>query len=304
MSETGAGLRQPGTWISFALCSLIWGSTWLVITGQLGAVPPTWSVAYRFLIGASVMFVYARLAVGSVRLDREGHLFAVLYGVPQFCFQFNAVYFAEQYVTSGLVAVIYALLLVPNALFAWLLLKHRISGRFLLGSIVAIAGVGLLLLPELRAHPGSIGALMHGMAFALFGIVSASAANIIQATDRIRIHSLPPMIAWGMLYGSVANVAIALSAYGPPILDFRLTYWAGLAYLGIVASALVFSLYFPLVRIIGPGKAAYIGLITPIIAMLLSSFFENYQWTLAAGFGGLLVLVGLFIALRSGRNPS
>jgi drug/metabolite transporter (DMT)-like permease len=301
MTEPG---RQPGTWISFALCSLIWGSTWLVITGQLGGVPPPWSVAYRFLIGASVMFVYARATVGSVRLDGEGHLFALLYGVPQFCFQFNAVYFAEQHVTSGLVAVIYAVLLVPNALFAWLFLKHRITPRFLLGSIVAIVGVGLLLLQELRAHPGDIGALMKGAAFALFGIVSASAANIIQAGDRIRIHSLPAMIAWGMLYGTMADAILAWSVYGPPALDFRVTYLAGLAYLGIVASALVFSLYFPLVRTIGPGKAAYIGLVTPIIAMLLSSVFESYQWTFAAFCGGLLVLGGLFIALRSARNPS
>jgi drug/metabolite transporter (DMT)-like permease len=97
---------------------------------------------------------------------------------------------------------------------------------------------------------------------------------------------------------------LAWSVYGPPVLDFRVTYWAGLAYLGIVASALVFSLYFPLVRTIGPGKAAYIGLITPMIAMLLSSIWENYQWTLAAACGGLLVLAGLFMALRPAAKPS
>jgi len=144
MNGSATDQRPSVIWIPFVLVSLLWGSTWLVITGQLGDVPPTWSIAYRFAIGATAMFVYARVIGGTVRLDRQGHLFALLFGIPQFCLNFNAVYFAERFVTSGLVAVVFALLIVPNALFAWLFLNHRISGRFLLGSCVAVAGVALL----------------------------------------------------------------------------------------------------------------------------------------------------------------
>lgn len=304
MNPGGNQLRQRRVWIPFLLASLIWGSTWLVITGQLGEVPATWSVAYRFAIGAVAMFAYARLATGSIRLDRHGHCFALLFGIPQFCFNFNAVYMAEQYVTSGLVAVVYTLLIVPNAVFAWLFLGHRITGRFLLGSSVAIAGVALLFVQELRADPAGADAIIPGIGLTLCGALSASIANIVQATDRIRAHSLPAMIAWGMTYGVVANAGIAWIVYGPPVLDPRPSYWLGLAYLGLIASALVFSLYFPLVRTIGPGRAAYTSLVIPIIAMLLSSIFEDYVWTPLAAAGGVLALIGLFIALRPGPKPT
>ena len=303
MTQPRSG-SPTGIWLSFALCCLIWGSTWLVITGQLGSVPPTWSVAYRFAIGAAVMFIYARAIGGPVGLNRQGHLFALLSGIPQFCFNFNAVYFAEQFVTSGLVAVVYALLIVPNSILAWLFLRHRISGRFLLGSCVAILGVGLLFLQDLQGHPLGAGAIAKGIALTLLGLLSASAANVIQAMDRIRAHSLPAMLAWGMTYGTIANASIAWIAFGPPVFDTRPLYLAGLAYLGIAASALVFSIYIPLVRRLGPGKAAYTSLVIPIIAMLLSSIFEGYRWTLAAICGGLLVLAGLFIALRPSARPS
>ena len=296
---TKAGGSSPArTWVSFALCCLIWGSTWLVITGQLGSVPPTWSVTYRFAIGTAVMFAYARAIGGPVGLNGEGHLLALLSGIPQFCLNFNAVYFAEQFVTSGLVAVTYALLIIPNAILARVFLGHRVSSRFLLGSCVAIAGVALLFVQDLQGGPVGAGSMAKGVGLTLVGLISASVANIIQAMDRIRVHSLPAMIAWSMAYGTLANALIAWIAFGPPVFDTRPLYLAGLAYLGIAASALVFSLYIPLVRNLGPGKAAYTSLVIPIIAMLLSSLFEDYRWTLTAALGGLLVLAGLFIALR------
>ena len=303
MSEPDSG-SPARVWISFAACCLIWGSTWLVITGQLGTVPPTWSVAYRFAIGAAVMFLYARSTGGPAGLNAEGHLFALLSGVPQFCFNFNAVYFAEQFVTSGLVAVVYALLIIPNSLLAWLFLRHRINGRFLIGSCVAILGVGLLFLQELRGGPLGGAPIAEGIGLTLLGLLSASVANIIQAMDRIRVHSLPAMLAWGMTYGTLANALIAWLAFGPPVFDLRPLYLAGLAYLGIVASAFVFSLYIPLVRTLGPGKAAYTSLVIPVIAMLLSSIFEDYRWSPSAAGGGLLVLAGLSIALRPPTRAS
>ena len=295
---TGRDLSRPGIWISFVLSSLIWGSTWLVITGQLGTVPPPWSVAYRFVIGGAVMFAYALVAAGTVRLDRSGHMFAMLFGIPQFCVNFIAVYAAEQYVTSGLVAVVYALAIVPSALFAWLFLNQRISGRFLLGSSIAITGVALLFVQELRSDAAGSNKLLAGIALTLFGATSASLASVVQASERIRVHALPALLAWGMTYGALANAIVAWVVYGPPAFDTRFSYWAGLAYLGVIASALVFSLYIPLVRTIGPGRAAYTSLVIPIIAMVLSSIFEDYAWTPMAATGGLLALAGLFIAVR------
>ena len=104
--------------IPFGVVTLIWGSTWLVIRDQLGIVPPSWSVSYRFAVAGVAMTIWALVRRDSFRLDARGYAFAAAVAVSQFCCNFNFVYRAEGYITSGLVAVTFALLLVPNAAFA------------------------------------------------------------------------------------------------------------------------------------------------------------------------------------------
>ncbi len=113
--------------IPFGIVTLIWGSTWIVITDQLGVVPLSWSVTYRFAVGGLTMLAYAALKRETVRLDRRGWLFVAALAFTQFCLNFNFVYRAETYITSGLVAVVFALLLVPNAVFGRIFLGQRLG---------------------------------------------------------------------------------------------------------------------------------------------------------------------------------
>jgi drug/metabolite transporter (DMT)-like permease len=304
VSERPAGFLQLRVLLPFTLITLIWGSTWIVIRDQIGAVPPTWSVAYRFAIAAAAMFAYALARRESLAIGRQGHGLAILFGVPQFFLNFNFVYAAEHYVTSGLVAVVFALLLVPNAALSLLFLKHRLTGRFLAGSAVAVAGVALLFVQELRANAAHPGQVLLGIGFTLVGVLSASVANVLQATGRLKARPVAPMVAWGMAYGVLCNAATALLLYGPPTFEARPGYWFGLLYLGLFASALAFTFYFGLIRLIGPARAAYSSLIVPIIAMGLSTVFENYHWSKWAVAGGLLAMTGLILALRTGSRPA
>ena len=295
------GLRSPRIYLPFIAVTLIWGSTWIVIKDQLGTVPPTWSVTYRFVIAAMVMFAYARLSGASLRIDRRGHMLAGGFGIPQFFLNFNFVYAAEQHITSGLVAMVFAMLMVPNSLFAWLFLKQRVSRRFVIGSAVASVGIALLFVQELRASAAAPGEVLLGIGLTVLGVFSASAANTMQASEGLRDRPIASMIAWGMVYGVIGNALFALLVYGAPVVEYRLTYWLGLAYLGVVASALAFTFYFGIIRHIGPGRAAYSSLIIPVIAMGFSTIFEDYRWSTLAVVGGLLALVGMIIALRSRR---
>lgn len=299
-----ASFLQLRILLPFLLVTLIWGSTWLVIRDQIGTVPPTWSVTYRFAIAAASMFAYAAATGTSLRIGRGGHLLALLFGIPQFVFNFNFVYAAEHYVTSGLVSVVFALLLVPNAALARLFLKHPLTPRFLLGSGIAIAGVALLFLQELRASGGHPGDVLLGIGLTVLGVLSASVSNIMQGSERLRRRPLPAMLAWGMTYGVAANGIAAFLLYGPPTAEARIGYWLGLVYLGVLASALAFTVYFGLIRRIGPARAAYSSVLVPIIAMGLSTAFEGYRWSKPAVAGGALALVGLIIALRSRREPA
>ena len=290
--------------VPFIVVTLIWSSTWIVILGQLGPVPAAWSVTYRFAIAAAAMFAYAAATRSPLTIGREGHILAAICGVPQFCINYIAVYAAEDHVTSGLVAVMFSLLLVPNSAMAWLFLRQRPSGRFLAGSAVAAVGVALLFVQELRSSRASSHDVLLGILFTLAAILAASGANTLQGSQRVRMRPVTAMVAWSMLYGLIANAAFAWLLAGPPVLDGRLEYWIGLLYLGLLGSALAFALYYHVIRAVGPGKAAYSSLLVPLLAMLLSTLFEGYRWTPLAIAGGVVAMAGLGIALRSRRQPA
>ncbi|HEX6376426.1 MAG TPA: EamA family transporter [Allosphingosinicella sp.] len=285
--------------LPFLLVTLIWSSTWIVIKDQLGTVPPAWSVTYRFVIAAAAMFAWAAASGASLRLGRRGHFLAALFGIAQFCLNFNFVYAAEHHVTSGLVATVFALLMVPNSALAWLFLKQRTTWAFVAGSAIASAGVALLFVQEMRASPVPREQVLLGIGLTLLGVLSASVANIMQASRRLAVWPLASLLAWGMVYGVIANALFAWAVAGVPAIETRPAYWLGLVYLGLFASALAFPLYFAVMRAVGPGKAAYSSVLVPILAMALSTVFEGYRWSSLAIGGGLLALAGLVIALRS-----
>ncbi|WP_114953555.1 DMT family transporter [Sphingosinicella terrae] len=303
------GFRDPRVLIPFILITLIWSSTWIVIKDQIGgaggiAVPSAWSVTYRFLIGAAAMLAYAAATGASLRIGRRGHLLAAPFGILQFSANFNLVYAAEHFVTSGLVATVFALLMVPNSLLAWLFLKQRMTGRFAAGSALACVGVALLFVQEMRSSPIPSSQVAAGIGLSLLAVLAASSANVMQASGRAASWPMASLIAWSMVYGTIANALFAWAWSGPPMVEPRLGYWIGLVYLGLVASALAFPLYFAVIRAVGPGPAAYSSLLIPIIAMAISTVAEGYRWTPLALAGGAVAIAGMYFALRAGRRAA
>ena len=288
--------------IPFIIFTGIWGSTWIVIRDQLGTVPPQWSVAYRFLIAAAAMGLAAKVRGEGLRLPSAGIAAAAVLGFLQFVINFNFVYLAEQHVTSGLVATVFALLIIPNSLLGWAFLGYKPSPRFAIASLFAIAGVGLLFAHEIGEHPARSQAILAGIGFTLVGVLGASAANVYQARESVKRFPLFALLAWAMLFGAAFDAVIAFTLHGPPVIETRLGYWLGLAYLALFASALAFSLYLPVVRKIGPGKAAYSSVLVPVIAMGFSTALEDYRWTWTAALGAALVLGGMIAALSRGRQ--
>ena len=298
---SGQSILHPRVLVPYIVATVIWGSTWFVIRDQLGVVPPTWSVAYRFLIGSVAMFVWAVITRAPLNIGRQGQIFAALFGLAQFVLNFNFIYRAESHIASGLVAVVFALLIVPNAILGRIFLKSPLSGRFLVGSAVALIGVALLIVQEVRRDGASVEATLLGTTLTLLGLVSASVANIMQGTERARALPMASVLAWGMLWGGLMNVALALATVGGPVFEPRPAYWLGVVYLGVFASAIAFTCYFGVIRAIGPARAAYSGVLTPILAMLISTLFEDYRWTALAAAGGVVAMVGLLIALSAKR---
>ena len=288
--------------VPFIIFTLIWGSTWLVIRGQIDTVPAQWSVTYRFAIAAVAMAAVAHWKGQSLRPTRAMLAVAAVVGISQFCFNFNGVYVAERFITSGIVATVFALLLVPNSLLAWALLGQRPSARFAVGGGIAAAGICLLFVNELQSSKASNAEVLIGLGLTLFGMLSASWANVYQALEGSRRQPLLAMLAWAMGIGAAADGLVAVVVAGPPTIDWSIGYWLGLIYLALAATVLAFSLYLPVVRKIGPGRAAYSSVLVPVIAMGLSTIFEDYQWSLLAAAGGLLALGGMLVALSGNRG--
>ncbi|MEH6684208.1 MAG: EamA family transporter [Qipengyuania sp.] len=295
-------LLTPRNFAAFLLVSLIWGGTWLVIRDQIASVPASWSISYRFMIAASAMFVLAAMRREPLRLVAGGLRWALLLGLFQFTLNFGFVYNAESYITSGLVAVMFALLVVPNAIFGRIFLGQPITGAFILGSVIAALGVSLLFAHEWRSSPATLSDVLLGAALTVGGILSASAANITQAMEGAKRQPFLALLAWSMTAGAVINTIYALVADGPPQFDPRASYTLGILYLGLAGSVVTFPLYYGLVRKVGAGRAAYSSVIVPVVAMVLSTLFEGFEWGLLPATGAVVTLTGMVVAMRGRAN--
>lgn len=291
---------------AFVVTSLVWGSTWLVIKGQIGPVPPSWSVTWRFAGAALGMFGFALLR-GEITParpvpERAVLIRAALIGVSLFCCNFQFVYRAETHLTSGLVAVVFALLMVPNAVMGRIFLGTAVSRWFIVGSLIALAGIVLLMINEMRAAPAGNDVPL-GAAMTLAALAFASTGNVLQAGEVARRVPSSVLLAWAFLIGATADFIMALVLSGPPAIDWSPAYLGSVAYLALVGSVLTFPLYNLMLREMGPGRAAYNGVAVPVVAMLLSTLFERYRWTGLNAGGAALSLIGLIVALQA-RRPS
>lgn len=282
--------------IDFGVVSAIWGVTWYVVLDQLQhGVPGLWSVSYRFLLAGGIILAVCRATGRPLAIGADGHRFAALLGLLQFTGNYAAVYEAERHVASGLVAVGFALLVAPNAIFARLFYGIPIEPRVMLGAAVGLPGVALLFAQEFGAG-GSPDATL-GILLTLAAVLFCSIANVINASPVARRAPPWATLGWAMLYGSGLTAGLAAATQGVPVLPEAPRFWAGLVFLAAVGSSLAFILYYNLIREIGPGKAAYTGLVTPIIAIAVSTALEGYRWTPEAVAGAVLAFAGVAIAL-------
>ena len=304
-APAGATVSRPafdaGAIVPFVVIVLIWSSSWYVIKDQVGVAPLGWTVVARFGIAALAMGLLALVRGESLVLSREGARLAVLVGVTQFCLNFQCVYRAEVSLTSGIMALIMALMTIPTALLARLVFKTALDRRFLLGSAIALGGIGLLLLHEYRSAPPST-AVGVGIAYGVASLLAVAIAAVAQLSRAARETPPVPMLFWAMALGTLLDVGFALVEAGPPPPGLSLRFWGGAAYLGIICSVVPFPLYYGLIRRIGANRATYSNVAIPVIAMGISTVLESYRWTLLAVAGASLAMVGLVVVMGSRRS--
>lgn len=285
----------------YSICILIWGSTWIAITYQLGVVEPVVSVAWRFIAAALLLFGICFIRGEKVRYGRRDHAFLALQGLLMYSAGYVCVYEAETRVVSGLVAVGYSASPIANMLCARLLHGTPLSRRVAAGGLFGIAGIVLIFSPEfarLSATPtAAVGVVLTAIAVSVQAFASAVASR-----NGERGIAVWPALAWGMTYGAIGCSAWVLLAGAPIAFDLRPGYVLSWAWLTIFGSIIAFGAYLTLLVRIGAGRAGYIGVMVPVIALIISALFEGYRWAPATWAGIVLAVAGNFVAL-GGRRP-
>lgn len=279
---------------------LIWGSTWLAIKFQLGGVAPAVSVAWRFAAAAVMLLGIAALRRMPLRFGLRNHGWLALQGLLLFGINYVLIYLAEVDLTSGLVAVSFSLVALFNIAFLRLFFGVPMKPHTLAGAVLGVAGVALLFWPDVAGF-----ALAPQRAWALASCVGAtvSAALGNMAATRNHRHGIPVISGnvFAMGYGALF-VALYAAACGLPF-RFEATwpYVASWLYLAAFGSVAAFIAYLTLLGRIGADRAGYSGVATPVMAMLLSTFFERLQWSPWIVAGMLLCLTGNLLVLAKAR---
>jgi drug/metabolite transporter (DMT)-like permease len=288
----------------FAVAALIWGSTWLVITVQLGSIAPEASVAYRFALAALVLAAWCRATGRKLRFTRAEHAGIAAQGSLMFGINYIAVYWAEQHVASGLVAVVFSTIVVMNLVASHFLFGTPLGARALAGASLGVGGVALLFLPALAAARSGDGAVL-GIGWALGATLLACGANMLAVRNQRRGIPVLTGTAWGMAYGALAAVAVGAARGIAWSFDTGAAYVASLAYLAVFGSVVAFGAYLTLLKRVGAGPASYVGVVATVVALLMSTVFENQRWTVTTVAGVALAVAGNVLVLwrpRRGRN--
>lgn len=275
---------------------LIWGTTWAAIPYQLGEVAVPVSVGYRFVLAAISLYLYAWLTRRRFRVPRDAMPMILLQGILLFFINYLLIYHAAAYITSGLIAVLFTLIVLLNAVFSRLFFGTRLDARLLAAGVVGTAGIALMFLPELDV-PGSREDILLGIALVVGGTISASLGNMTAVVNTSRNLPVVAVNAHGMLLGGILSIAVSLVLDEPLNFSFDPGYVISLLYLAIFGSAIAFGAYIALLRRIGASRAAYSSVLFPVVALLTSTVLEDYRWSIPAAVGILLALVGNWLAL-------
>ena len=281
----------------FIAAVAIWGSTWLAITFQLGRVAPEASVFYRFLLASAIVFAYCLARRLPLRYSPRQHLWIALLGILMFSVSYIFVYYAEQHVVSGLVAVGYSASPMLGLIGMRVFFGTPMTRLLVLGSILGMFGIALVFWPEFAKLQGDRDTALGALHTIIAVVVSAFGAIVAQRNQRAQLPLWQSM-AWGMLYGSLFSLAVTLAA--GESLDFEPTmpYVLSLVYLAVLGSILAFAAYLTLLHRVGAARAGYIGVMVPIVALVISALFEKFQWHALTWLGIAVSVAGNVIVLR------
>ncbi len=285
----------------YALTVIIWGSTWLAIEYQLGDVAVEVSLFYRFLAAAVLVFIISWVGGLSLKFSLKQHGYIALLGLLNFCINYVTLYEAQKYLTSAMTSIGFSTLLLINIINSKIFFGRNIVVKTYIGALFGIVGIITLFWPEIVSfkngeNSGSIDTVK-GMVLVLLGTIFASLGNMVSIRNSNHSYPILQSSGWGMFYGSVFLLIFALINGAEFKFSYKPEYMISLGYLTVFGTVIAFYSYFFLLKNIGPEKASYSIVMFPVVAVILSSFFEDFVWDIYSISGFILVGVGNLIML-------
>lgn len=279
--------------LAFTAVVFIWGTTWYGIHLQDNSTPAPAAVAIRFLISALIMWVFVLGARRRVEVPAGAWPVVVIHGLTFFCFNYLLIYLATKTVPSGLVSVLFATVILFSIGWEVVLLRAFPGWSALFAAALGIGGLALLFEHEILA--GAIDPL--GATIVLASALVASTGNALSKVLMQRGMGIVSMQTTGMTIGSLTMLAIAGVRGDLAHIAIDPTFAAALLYLAVMGSVVAFGLYFFLVQRLGPTRAAYSTVFSPLVALGISALFESYVMTPVGWLGVLLLMAGAALAI-------
>ena len=283
----------------YIIVLLAWGSSWFGISFQLDYdVAPQVSIVWRFLLASLMLFIWCFARGLKLSFPWREHINWLLLGFFLFCINYICAYFGTIYLVSGLVCLIFSTLTLFTVLNGFVFFKKPVRLPILFGAIVGIAGLSIIFSNEISSAEWSLDSgIIKGFLWMLLATFFASIGMLLSGQMQARKIPVIQSNAFSMLYGSLILVTYISFSDLSFSFDTSYNYVVSLIYLSLVASVIGFGVYLKLVGNIGADKASYVNIFTPTIALLLSTLFEDYDWSWTGLIGVILIIFGNIIVL-------
>ena len=281
----------------FIATLLCWGPTWYIIKFQLGTVDPMVSVFYRFFLASVIILLFCIYKKINLRFSIKEHFFIAVLGIFLFNINYVIFYLSTQYLISGFVALCFSSILFMNVINN--IIFHRSSPNIvtLIGGTIGTLGLTIIFYDEIITFKFSSGT-SYGIFLGIIATYFASLGNLISAhTSKIKLEVIP-VTGLGMFYGSISLVIYLILMGNSFSFELSNQYIFSLIYLSIFGSVFGFSLYLTLIKKLGSNDAAYVAIIMPLVALVVSTFFEGLVWDLSLVLGAIMIVLGNIIILK------
>ena len=284
-------------YILFLITLFCWSPTWYLIKFQLGYVDPLVSVFYRFLIAAIIIFIYLIIKNKNLKFTINHHFWFLFFGTCLYSINYVFFYLSNTYLISAFPAIVFSTVVIMNILGEKFYFKKKPSLKTLIGATIGMIGIIIIFNDEIFNFSLSEGTHV-GLFLALIGTFCASTGNMVH--QRNLNNNFPPIqtIAYAMLYGSFVTLLVTQVRGAELLFENSISYISSLLYLSIFGSIFAFISYLKLLEKVGPGRAGYVGVVMPVLALIISTIFEKLEWQIDLIIGLPILIIGAILVIN------